>query len=198
MNSVLKKRKKVSLLAVGALGLFLVGCGSDGTSSSDTTAVSETNVSEFNDADVMFAQMMIPHHEKAIEMSDIALDPTVGASDEVRSLAQDIKAAQDPEIAQMTAWLEAWGQPTAMDSSMDHSSMMSGMLTVEEITALGSLRGSEFDTAWIQAMIKHHEGAIQMAQDVETDGINTEVKTLAAAIITAQQAEIDAMKALLA
>jgi uncharacterized protein (DUF305 family) len=197
MNPVLKKPKMVSLLAVGALGLFLTGCGSSGTSSSDMTAASETNVAEFNDADVMFAQMMIPHHEQAIEMSDIALDPTVGASDEVRSLAEDIKAAQDPEIAQMTAWLEAWGQPTSMDSSMDHSSMMSGMLTVEEINALGSLRGSEFDTAWIQAMIKHHEGAIQMAQDVETDGVNTEVKALAGAIITAQQSEIDVMKALL-
>ncbi len=59
----------------------------------------------FDDDDVMFAQMMIPHHEQAIELSDIALDPTVGASEDVRRLATDIKAAQDPKIAEMRALL---------------------------------------------------------------------------------------------
>lgn len=159
--------------------------------------MAESTLNEFNDADVMFAQMMIPHHEQAIEMSDIALDPTVGASDEIRALAEDIKAAQDPEIAQMTAFLESWGQPVAMDSSMDHSSMMSGMLTVEEIETLGSLRGAEFDMAWLEAMIKHHEGAIQMVDDVLSSGVNADVKTLAEEIISTQQSEIDAMRTML-
>lgn len=190
-------KKFAAIIAMGTLSLMLIGCGSTNSSSSNDTSVTNTNVSEFNDADVMFAQMMIPHHEQAIEMSDIALDPTIGASDEVLSLARDIKAAQDPEIAQMTALLESWGQSTAMDSSMDHSEMMSGMLTVEEITTLGALQGTAFDTAWIQAMIKHHEGAIQMAIDVQNDGINSEVQNLASSIIATQQAEIDAMKALL-
>lgn len=190
-------KKFLAIVAIGTLSLLVIGCGSTKTSSSDDTSPTDTFVTQFNDADVMFAQMMIPHHEQAIEMSDIALDPTVGASDEVLSLARDIKAAQDPEIAQMTALLESWGQSTAMDSSMDHSEMMSGMLTVEEITTLGTLRGTAFDTAWIQAMIKHHEGAIQMAIDVQNDGINTDVQKLASTIIATQQAEIDAMKALL-
>lgn len=190
-------KKFGAIIAMGTLGLMLIGCGSTNSSSSNDTSATNTNVSEFNDSDVMFAQMMIPHHEQAIEMSDIALDPTVGASDEVLSFARDIKAAQDPEIAQMTALLESWGQSTAMDSSMDHSEMMSGMLTEEEITTLGTLQGTAFDTAWIQAMIKHHEGAIQMAIDVQNDGINTEVQNLASSIIATQQAEIDAMKALL-
>ena len=191
--------KKALLTAVVGVSLLAAtGCSSsnDSSSSSNTDSM-ESTLNDFNDADVMFAQMMIPHHEQAIEMSDIALDPTVGASDEVLSLAQDIKAAQDPEIAQMTALLESWGQSTAMDSSMDHSEMMSGMLTVEEITTLGTLQGTAFDTAWIQAMIKHHEGAIQMAIDVQDNGVNTEVQNLASAIIATQQAEINAMKALL-
>ncbi len=190
-------KKFLAIVAIGTLSLLVIGCGSTKTSSSDDTSPTDTSVTQFNDADVMFAQMMIPHHEQAIEMSDIALDPTVGASDEVLSLARDIKAAQDPEIAQMTALLESWGQSTAMDSSMDHSEMMSGMLTVEEISTLGTLRGTAFDTAWIQAMIKHHEGAIQMAIDLQNDGINTDVQKLASTIIATQQAEIDAMKALL-
>jgi len=190
-------KKFLAIVAIGTLSLLVIGCGSTKTSSSDDTSPTDTSVTQFNDADVMFAQMMIPHHEQAIEMSDIALDPTVGASDEVLSLARDIKAAQDPEIAQMTALLESWGQSTAMDSSMDHSEMMSGMLTVEEISTLGTLRGTAFDTAWIQAMIKHHEGAIQMAIDLQNDGINTDVQKLTSTIIATQQAEIDAMKALL-
>jgi uncharacterized protein (DUF305 family) len=189
------KKAFISAGAVVAL-LFTVGCGSSSSTSEGATATDAAS-SEFNDDDVMFAQMMIPHHEQAIEMSDIALDPTVGASEEVLALARDIKGAQDPEIAQMTALLESWGQSTAMDSSMDHSSMMSGMLSYEDIQNLGTLRGSEFDTAWIEAMIKHHEGAIQMADDVLRSGVNNEVRELAQAIIAAQQAEIDVMRALL-
>ena len=190
-------RKAIVLTAIGLTTLFATGCGSSDSSSTSDTSMAESTLNEFNDADVMFAQMMIPHHEQAIEMSDIALDPTVGASDEIRALAEDIKAAQDPEIAQMTAFLESWGQPVAMDSSMDHSSMMSGMLTVEEIETLGSLRGAEFDMAWLEAMIKHHEGAIQMADDVLSSGVNADVKTLAEEIISTQQSEIDAMRTML-
>lgn len=190
-------RKAIVLTAIGLTTLFATGCGSSDSSSTSDTSIAASTLNEFNDADVMFAQMMIPHHEQAIEMSDIALDPTVGASDEIRALAEDIKAAQDPEIAQMTAFLASWGQPVAMDSSMDHSSMMSGMLTVEEIETLGSLRGAEFDMAWLEAMIKHHEGAIQMADDVLSSGVNADVKTLAEEIISTQQSEIDAMRTML-
>ncbi|MEY3619206.1 MAG: hypothetical protein RL726_1904, partial [Actinomycetota bacterium] len=81
------------------------------------------------DADVMFAQMMIPHHEQAIELADIALDPTVEASDDVKTLATAIKAAQDPEVEMMTTMLQSWGEPLFLDEGMDHSSMMSGMVS---------------------------------------------------------------------
>jgi uncharacterized protein (DUF305 family) len=152
---------------------------------------------EFNDDDVMFAQMMIPHHEQAIEMSDIALDPAVGASDTVRALAERIKDAQDPEIDQMKALLSAWGQSMTMDSDVDHSTMMSGMLTLDELASLSQLRGSEFDAAWLEAMIAHHEGAIQMAQDVLENGTNSDIRTLSEAIVSGQQAEIEEMQSLL-
>jgi uncharacterized protein (DUF305 family) len=190
-------KKLLAVIATGTLGLLLVGCGSTKTSSSGDTSPTDSSVTQFNDADVMFAQMMIPHHEQAIELSDMALDPTMGASEEVLSLAKDIKAAQDPEIDQMTTLLESWGQPTSMDSSMDHSEMMSGMLTVQEIEYLGTLRGTAFDTAWIQAMLKHHEGAIEMATNVQNDGINSDVQKLAATIIAGQQAEVNEMWELL-
>jgi uncharacterized protein (DUF305 family) len=115
----------------------------------------------------------------------------------VTALAEAIAAAQDPEIAEMTALLEGWGEPVAMDEGMDHSGMMSGMLTVEELDALAELRGAEFDRAWLEAMIAHHEGAVDMAEDVLADGENPEVRDLAERIVAAQAAEIAEMRALL-
>ena len=178
---------------------LLAACGGSSASNEVGEVVGEvaSNV-QFNDADVMFAQMMIPHHEQAIEMSDIALDPTVGAGDAVKALAARIKGAQDPEIATMTGFLSSWKQSLTMDSSMNHSDMMSGMLTVEELSNLSALRGAEFDRAWMLAMIAHHEGAIEMAKDVIPDGTNAAVRTLANAIATSQDLEIAEMKKLVA
>lgn len=190
----MKKTLSTFFLVVAAL--TLIGCGSaenNASSTPDTTLAGNTQGAEFNDDDVMFAQMMIPHHEQALEMADIALDPTVGAGEQVRSLAARIKASQEPEIETMTGLLVAWGKPTAMDESMDHSEMMSGMLTAAELDELGTLSGTVFDSAWLDAMIRHHEGAIDMANDVLAKGTNTSLASLAKEIIAAQQAEIAEM-----
>ncbi len=176
---------KRTVIAIATATMLLVGCS--GTSNDST---------EFDPDDTMFAQMMIPHHEQAIEMSDIALDPTTEAGQTVRDLATRIKAEQDPEIAQMTSLLTQWGQPAQMDPSMDHSSMMSGMLSADELSALGAKRGQDFDVAWINAMIAHHEGAVEMARDVIDNGKNAELRALAEAIVTSQLAEIDEMTSL--
>jgi len=130
--------------------------------------------------------MMIPHHEQAIEMSDFALKNSTNP--EVLALAQEIKDAQAPEIEQM----KSWGA-----SSMAHMGhMMDGMLSDEEMSALAAASGSEFDRLFLEGMIKHHEGAIDMAEMV-IDSKNAEVAALANAIIEAQRAEIATMKELL-
>jgi uncharacterized protein (DUF305 family) len=188
------KHTRIILSGLIAIAL-LSACGGSSDTNTGTDVVEA--VTDFNDDDVMFAQMMIPHHEQAIEMSDIALDPTVGASDVVKSLATRIKGAQDPEINTMKGFLTSWNKPLTMDSSMDHSDMMSGMLSTEDITKLSTLRGTEFDRAWMSGMIKHHEGAIEMAADVLKDGKNAEVKALANTITSGQDAEITEMKELL-
>ena len=191
------KSTRILLSGFTALAL-LAGCGGSSVADvADKAVDTAQDVIDFNDADVMFAQMMIPHHEQAIEMSDIALDPTVGASDVVKALATRIKGAQDPEIATMKAFLTTWKKSLTPDSSMDHSDMMSGMLSADDITKLSSLRGTEFDRAWMTGMIAHHEGAIDMAKDVLKVGTNSAVRTLATAIETAQDSEILEMKELL-
>jgi uncharacterized protein (DUF305 family) len=168
-------------------------------SSSDapaTESATATNA-DFNADDVMFSQMMIPHHEQAIEMADIALDPTIGASEEVRALATQIKAAQDPEIMQMKDLLNSWGETMEMSGSMDHSSGMAGMLSADEMARLSTLTGAEFDRAWIEGMIAHHNGAIDMAKVVVGGGKSAEAIELGNAIIAAQTSEIAELQDLL-
>lgn len=186
-------------LAIGlSATLLLAACGSSSSDSNTNTPEVENSASAtgFNDADVMFAQMMIPHHEQAIEMSDMALDPTTQASKEIIDLATQIKAAQDPEIKQMKDLLTAWAQPLTADADMDHGSMMDGMLSMDDMDKLGALKGPEFDYFWAQSMIAHHEGAIDMAEVVLADGTNAEALALAKEIVSAQATEIDILKAI--
>jgi uncharacterized protein (DUF305 family) len=156
-----------------------------------------------NDADVAFATGMIPHHAQAIQMADLAASRA--ASAEVKKLAAEVKAAQGPEIAQLSGWLSGWGKPvpaTGGSMAMDHGAGdhggMVGMMSEQEMTALGAASGAAFDAMWLQMMIKHHEGAVTMARTQLTEGSNADAKKLAQAIVDSQSAEITTMKGLLA
>lgn len=191
-------------VAVFAMTVALAACGSDDSSSADmTAALAETTDAPagavvLNDADIVFAQGMIAHHEQAIEMAEIALDPNRGASPEVLDLAMRIKAAQDPEVDQMKAWLIAAGAPVTMDSSDGHDmSSMEGMMSAEQMDSMAMMSGAEFDRMWLEMMIEHHMGAISQSETVKAEGSNPGVLALADRIITAQQAEITEMEALL-
>jgi uncharacterized protein (DUF305 family) len=141
---------------------------------------------------------MIPHHEQAVEMAEIALDPARGAGDDVRTLATRIQAAQDPEIERMRALLASWGEEELTDMGDDHESHgMSGMMTAEEMAALEQASGTEFDRMWLAMMIAHHEGAVEMAGVVQAGGSAPAVRELAGQIATAQEAEIAEMTSLL-
>ena len=195
------RTRPVALMA-GALALTILvaGCGSGAHSSDDTSGSTSSAAAQSGPAaDIAFAQLMIPHHQQAIEMADLALErPT---SPEVNALAQQIKGAQDPEIALMRGWLEAWGAPLAMEDG-DHSGhdmgglSMSGMMTEEDMAALAAAEGAEFDRMWVTMMIAHHEGAVAMAQDVLATTANPEVTELAQAVIEGQTAEIATMQGL--
>ena len=196
------RRSSILTAAPVAALLVLSACGhsshSGSTGAAATTALADASTTgTFNDADVSFAQNMIPHHEQAVEMADMALDPTVGASAEVRALATRIKDAQDPEIELMRGWLAAWGKPEMADMAGHDMSSMDGMMSAEDMDSLGQLTGAEFDAAWLTMMIEHHKGAIEMADAVKANGTNPDVASLADQIIAAQNAEIDEMTTLL-
>lgn len=144
----------------------------------------------FQGSDVMFAQMMIPHHEQAVQISDLALKISKNA--EVLKLAAEIKDAQSPEILQMTSWLN---QANAA-LEMGHSMGMGGMLSDSEIKTLESATGKNFDILFLNGMIAHHEGAIQMAIMVK-DSANADVKALGESITKSQAAQILVMKEML-
>ena len=199
-------------IPVVAVTLILGGCGESSTESAkDSVAAFENASPAFNDADVTFAQNMIPHHQQAVEMAVIALDGARKPSDAVKSLAEKIQKAQQPEIDLMTGWLSAWGKDApASDDTMDHSqhSMegdetmagmagMAGMMSADEMKGLEAASGPAFDKAWMEMMVRHHEGAVVMAKAVQSDGSNAEAKELAGKIITAQEAEIAEMKTIL-
>ncbi|GAA3276822.1 DUF305 domain-containing protein [Dactylosporangium vinaceum] len=187
--------------------LLLAACGDHGSmpgmehGSGTTTAVGSASpgAAAFNAADVMFAQMMIPHHRQAVQMA--ALAGTRAADAEVKTLAGQIKAAQDPEIQTMTGWLSTWGRPAPAMSGMDMGGMghaMPGMMSDADLAKLEAATGKDFDKQFCTMMIAHHQGAIAMAQDEIKQGSNPDAKALAQRIVTAQQAEIDTMNTILA
>lgn len=187
------------------VSLALAACsGASSTTTPDATPPSAAPTASstgeagasHNDADTMFAQMMIVHHEGAIEMADLAVERA--ASEEVRSLAEGISAAQGPEIEKMTSWLEAWGEETMSMGGMDHGGMdMDGMSQEEAMAELAGLSGVEFDRRFLELMIAHHEGAVEMAQTELEDGQNTEALALSEQIVADQEAEIAEMQQLL-
>ncbi len=189
----------VALLAISILGGFFIGNRAEpDTKTTSTLSLSQlsdrASATEHNDADIMFAQMMVPHHKQAVEMSKLA--STRAESAEVKTLAATIEAAQQPEIDKMSGWIQAWDETVGM---MDHSAHggMKGMMTMSAIDELAAKSGADFDRAFMTMMIEHHEGAMEMAKNEVTDGKNAEALALAAAIQVTQQAEVAQMKALL-
>ncbi|MFM2385175.1 MAG: hypothetical protein RL166_1049 [Actinomycetota bacterium] len=146
--------------------------------------------SEFTSADVMFAQMMIPHHQQAVDMGTLA--ETRASNSEVRALAAQIKSEQNPEISLMKGWLN----DANVGMEMGHDMPMDGMLSNTEFEALRATTGSSFDKLYLEGMIGHHEGAIVMAQMV-LKSRNPEVKALGEAIVASQTKQISFMKDLL-
>ena len=178
--------------------LALAGCA--GTTSSGGmddmpgmgSSASASPAADVNNADMQFTMMMIPHHEQAVEMADMILAKD-GIDERVIVLAEQIKAAQGPEIDLMESWLDDWGTPMG---NMD--GMGDGMMSDTDMQSLEDATGAEASRLFLEQMIVHHEGAIEMAQAEVDNGQNAEVIALAESIIASQTAEITTMEDILA
>lgn len=195
-----------SVLAV-ALGLGAAACGGYGAA----RAVPEPSATEHNDADVAFASEMLQHHAQALSMVDLTvarpLDP------EVAELAEHIRAAQGPEIETFSDWLTEWDEEVP-ETMRDHGNAghdmgdmgesmegmdtgMPGMMSAEQMTALEAASDDEFQTLWLEMMVDHHTGAVEMAEAHVEDGQFMPARDLARDIAEGQSSELEAMQALL-
>ena len=214
------KRIVSVITAAFAAALALSACsnnsGSNHNMSSMTPSVAvsspsvsgggDSQASAHNDADVAFAQGMIPHHQQAIAMSDTLLAKQ-GIDPSVVSLANEIKAAQGPEIQQMQGWLTNWGVPATTTSagsgmpSMPGHDMGStgggGMMSEQDMSALRAAQGVDASRLFLTQMIEHHKGAIAMAQTEQASGQFAPAVELARSIIASQQREIETMQRML-
>jgi uncharacterized protein (DUF305 family) len=184
-----------------AAALFLVSCSSapsDAPTDHQNTdePVITGEPAGFNADDVAFATNMIPHHQQAVDLS--ALAPERSTDPELLELATRISAAQQPEIETLKVFLVQWKENTDTGSGHGgHGGTMQGMVDEATMTRLESLSGAEFDTLWLESMISHHQGAIEMAKAEIANGENVDAKRLAQTIIDTQQAEIGQMKQML-
>ena len=190
-----------ALLAAAAAALFLSSCG--GSTSDVRTDPKSTEQpvitgqpAGYNADDVAFVTNMIPHHEQAVEMS--AMVPDRSTNPELIALAQQISAAQQPEINVMKVFLVQWNEnPDTNSGHEGHGNTMQGMVDKPTMTKLQSLNGAEFDKLWLESMISHHQGAIEMAKAELANGDNVDAKGLAKNIVATQEAEIGQMKQML-
>ncbi|MFV0372779.1 DUF305 domain-containing protein [Microbacterium sp.] len=196
----MKTRTSATAALALAVALTLAGCSGTG-SSTGVTSVNEQGASptpsaqaaDFNGADVMFEQMMIPHHQQAVEMADLILAKD-GVDDRVVTLAENIKAAQQPEIDQLEAWLNVWGADADAMGGMDHGD---GMMSDDDMAALEAATGAEASRLFLTQMIVHHEGAIAMARAEVQDGENSGAVDMAQGIADSQTVEVAEMQDLI-
>ena len=191
----------LAALAALTAALFLSSCS---TSASDSHAdhpqtdqpVITGQPAGYNADDVAFAANMIPHHQQAVDLSAMVPDRSTNAG--LVALADQISAAQQPEINVMKVFLVQWNEnPDTNSGHAGHGSTTQGMVDAATMTKLESLSGEEFDELWLASMISHHQGAIEMAKAEIANGDNVDAKTLANNIVTTQDAEIGQMKQML-
>lgn len=191
----------LAVLAAIAAAVFLSSCSSpasDGHTDQDRAdePVITGQPAGYNADDIAFATNMIPHHQQAVELS--ALVPDRSDNAELIALSEQISGAQQPEIETMKVFLVQWKEnPDTATDHEGHGATMQGMVDEATMTKLESLSGAEFDTLWLESMISHHQGAIEMARAEIAHGENVDAKRLAQTIIDTQQAEIDRMNRML-
>ena len=189
---VMRIKRAFATVFMVILALSLSGCSSASDMGMEHEGHSSGASSDLSSDDIMFLQMMIPHHQQAIDISDLAI--TKSADAELLALAKSIRDEQAAEIVTMKAWLDAAGADLDPGHSMGHG--MGGMLGDSELAALKAATGKSFDLLWLKGMTGHHDGAIDMAAMIE-NAKNPEIKSFGQAIVSSQSEQNKAMAAML-
>jgi uncharacterized protein (DUF305 family) len=184
--------------AILVLVLAAVGCAASSISGgSATPPVGGSAAEPAHPADVEFIRAMLRHHAQAIEMTRLVGDRTT--SEDIRLLAQRIDISQRDEIAMMQQWLVSVGQTA--NGGHDHTEPMPGMLTARQMETLGMTSGEEFDRLFLESMIQHHQGAIEMVAGLFTTpgaAQDADIYQIAAHVDSDQRVEIGRMSRMLA
>ena len=202
--TITKLRRRITGLAAAvAFGVGVVSCAAQDQNATDAPQTDMDGVAvtaganqpaEVNEVDLHFVAMMTPHHQQAVDMSEIILaaDGTSAATDD---LADRIKVGQQQEIDTMVGWADDWDQHDLMAHHAPH--IANGMITPEQMDQLESLEGEKADTKFLQLMHFHHEGAIAMTQDQIDHGGYQPLVDLAQHMVDIQTAEMREMEDLL-
>ena len=195
MTRILSRIAALCVALVAAA--FVAGCSSsseDAKGQEQQASTSSSEATNHNAEDVSFAQNMITHHQQALDMAAMA---QTSENPQIRTLAGAIIMSQTPEIGIFREWLSEWGAPEMPEHNGHDQMPMSGMVDQATMDKLRTLHGAEFDRLWLQSMIAHHEGAIEMANVEIAKGSNPDAIAIAKTIIADQQAEVDQMKQML-
>jgi uncharacterized protein (DUF305 family) len=194
-------RRALAATTSGAVFLLL-GC-SDGSPSGDGDAAAPTATprgvaANFNHADVHFARSMVPQNDQAVEMCKMVLAKR-GVKTEVRDLAEQIKKVQEPQMEVMSRWNDTWNQMPGQGDETDdegpaHHGDENGLMSEEQMKELDTTDGSTAQRLFMEGMIRHHQGAVVIAEAEARAGIYKDAVQLAKDMVATQKAEIVAMQ----
>ena len=187
--------RAVAVLAVLAAAALVSACGGPTRPQNSPASTQSNQPASHNLADVAFAANMLPHHQQGLDLA--AMVPSHTGNADLIKFASGIAGSQQPEIKTLKGFLVQWSAKADADTRGPANTDMTGMVDQATMTKLGSLQGADFDKLWLQSMISHHQGAVDMAHTEISNGVNTDAVTMAKHMVSTQQGEIDQMKKML-
>lgn len=187
----------IRVLLVAVL-LLVTGCGSALTARPGQVESAPPPDGSFNDTDVMFLQMLIPHHRHGVRLAGLAA--RLALRQEVRDFAAAVAATQDDELDDMRAWLDAWNQPVEADpDTTAHHGHGDGLHVADPavVAALATTPPAAFDSAFLTMLTGHQHGAVELARMEQADGRHPGARDLADRVVRSRTAQVRRMADLL-
>ena len=199
-----KTLRRAFVVAASVAVLLVLGCSSQSSSDAggpaDPTEAVSGVAADVNQEDVRFARLMAPHHDQAVSMCEMVLSKERGVQPEVRDLAEQIGKVRESQFETLNGWIQSWDpggdQEPAEDENAPHHGGH-GLMTERQMQELDMADGPAAQKLFLEGMIKHHEGAVAIAEAEVTGGSHPDAVELAKEIVATQQAEIATMQQIL-